>query len=154
MLLGGLWHGASWNFVIWGALHGVFLVAERGLTVRFGGAWTKSAPARAVLGTLTFALVCVAWVFFRAPDLGRAMMHVAAMMGAIPIEPILKTTTIVKVLVTMTLLVGWQIATRDKRTEETIGRMPVPLVTGLWAIMLGLIVLTQGGGDAFIYFQF
>ncbi len=63
MLLGGLWHGAAWTFVVWGGIHGARLAAERGLRERFG---TARVPAWA--GWLvTFNVVCLAWVFFRAP---------------------------------------------------------------------------------------
>jgi hypothetical protein len=65
MLLGGLWHGASWTFVLWGAMHGAALIANH--------LWRERAPAPAqrVLGwgplawLLTFLLVCLAWVLFR-----------------------------------------------------------------------------------------
>lgn len=68
MLLGGLWHGASWNFVIWGGYHGGLLALER-LTRRF---WR---PARWNVGgwILTFVLVMVGWVFFRAADLRQSV---------------------------------------------------------------------------------
>lgn len=155
MLLGGLWHGAAWHFMVWGGLHGLFLVIERGLRRRYGSAgWIRTMPGRAFLGAITFALVCLAWVFFRAPDLPRAMMHVAAMLGAIPVDPILKTTTILKVVVTMTALIGTHIALRERRIEDVIKATPAPVIGVLWAAMLGLIIFTQGGGDAFIYFQF
>ncbi|MEO7423997.1 MAG: MBOAT family O-acyltransferase [Fibrobacteria bacterium] len=155
MLLGGLWHGAAWHFVVWGALHGLFLVIERGLRLRFGSAgWVKTWLGRAFLGTVTFALVCLAWVFFRATDMPRAMMHVAAMLGAIPVDPILKTTTILKVVITMTALIGTHIALRDRKIENVAKAAPAPLIGALWAAMLALIIFTQGGGDAFIYFQF
>src|SRR5262249_21767559 len=65
MLLGGLWHGASWTFVAWGGLHGLYLAVERALGVRADAAPTGlSLLARRFL---TFHLVCLAWVFFRAP---------------------------------------------------------------------------------------
>jgi D-alanyl-lipoteichoic acid acyltransferase DltB (MBOAT superfamily) len=155
MLLGGLWHGAAWHFVVWGALHGLFLVIEHGLRKRFGSAgWVKTWAGRAFLGAVTFALVCLAWVFFRATDMPRAMMHVAAMLGAIPVDPILKTTTVLKVVITMTALIGAHIALRDRRIEDVIKATPAPVIGVVWAAMLGLIIFTQGGGDAFIYFQF
>ena len=68
MVIGGLWHGASWNFVIWGALHGVGLAAVRGWQVlrknRKPAAWTHYLSIFA-----TFQFVCFAWIFFRAPNL-------------------------------------------------------------------------------------
>jgi D-alanyl-lipoteichoic acid acyltransferase DltB (MBOAT superfamily) len=75
MLLGGLWHGASWTFVIWGGLHGVYLAinhAWRFLRERLTARSTREAPAALVIGgralatALTLAGVAVAWVFFRA----------------------------------------------------------------------------------------
>ncbi len=155
MLLGGLWHGAAWHFVVWGALHGLFLVVEHSLSRRFAGAaWIKTAPAQFAIGTLTFVLTCIAWVFFRASDFPHAMMHIAAMMGAIPVDPILKTNAIVKVVVTMVVLIATHIALRERRLEDVVQRAPAALLASAWVAMLGLIVLTQGGGGAFIYFQF
>lgn len=82
MLLGGLWHGAAWTFVIWGGLHGLYLVINH--------AWRHlplgHAIPRPILTPLawliTFAAVAIAWVFFRAPDLQTALDIVAAMFGA------------------------------------------------------------------------
>jgi alginate O-acetyltransferase complex protein AlgI len=68
MLLGGLWHGAAWTFVIWGGLHGAALVAVRLLQHQWPQ-W-KIAPWAAVPGTFYF--VTLAWVYFRAPDIGTA----------------------------------------------------------------------------------
>ena len=63
MLLGGLWHGASWNFVIWGGMHGVWLLAERRAGFRLKGVWGW---------LITFHMVCLTWVFFRADTLEAA----------------------------------------------------------------------------------
>jgi D-alanyl-lipoteichoic acid acyltransferase DltB (MBOAT superfamily) len=155
MVLGGLWHGASWNFVIWGALHGLFLVVERKLASRFGdAAWTNTVPARFAFGALTFALVCIAWVFFRAKDLPQSAMVLASMMGAIPAPPVLSTANVVQVLTVTACLIGSHIALRQRRIEDVAGRLPAPVLTLLWSVMLFAIVLTQGGSGAFIYFQF
>lgn len=75
MVLGGLWHGAGWNYVIWGALHGGFLMINHGWQALWRGR-PAAPPSRAgrVAGVLlTFVAVCIAWVFFRAPDLPRAL---------------------------------------------------------------------------------
>jgi alginate O-acetyltransferase complex protein AlgI len=75
-LLCGLWHGASWNFVLWGALHGTFLIFERlGLAraVARGGRWLAH--------TYTMLVVIVGWVFFRTETLPRAISYVKAMAG-------------------------------------------------------------------------
>ena len=83
MLLGGLWHGAGWTFVLWGGLHGLYLVIQR--------LWTLAVPAangvwdlrvRQLLGWLiTMLAVVVAWVFFRAADLPTALAIVKSMAG-------------------------------------------------------------------------
>jgi alginate O-acetyltransferase complex protein AlgI len=84
MVLGGLWHGAGWNFVIWGFLHGAYLMVNHAwaaLAARLGIA--TSGRAWNVFGVaLTFAAVCVAWVFFRAADLERATTIVQGLFGA------------------------------------------------------------------------
>ncbi|GCB01989.1 probable poly(beta-D-mannuronate) O-acetylase [Sulfuriferula multivorans] len=83
MLLGGLWHGAGWTFVLWGGLHGFYLVinhAWHGLRVRMG--YPIGPPTRLgrIAGmTLTFLVVVVAWVFFRAPSLQAALNILSAM---------------------------------------------------------------------------
>jgi D-alanyl-lipoteichoic acid acyltransferase DltB (MBOAT superfamily) len=82
MLLGGLWHGASWNFVVWGGLHGAALAATRAYQRwRWEGeppANAGSSPlARLVCIAATFHAVCFAWIFFRAATFGHArlMLH-------------------------------------------------------------------------------
>lgn len=83
MLLGGLWHGAGWTFIIWGGLHGLYLVIQR--------LWSLAAPPARSLWTaklrtlsgwlLTMLAVVIAWVFFRAADLATAMAILASMAG-------------------------------------------------------------------------
>src|SRR5262249_3811211 len=81
MLLGGLWHGASWNFVIWGGYHGALLSIERMLgRKRLEQTHALLYPARAIL---TFVLVCAGWVFFRAPTLGWSAYVLSQMFGGI-----------------------------------------------------------------------
>jgi alginate O-acetyltransferase complex protein AlgI len=83
MVLGGLWHGAGWNYVAWGALHGLYLMINHawiGLTgPKRASAWPRLWSAASV--ALTFAAVCFAWVFFRAADMSRATDIVLAMTG-------------------------------------------------------------------------
>jgi len=77
MLLGGLWHGASWNFVIWGGIHGLWLGLERVLGKK--PFYQRLPPVLRVL--LTFGIVLVAWVFFRAKDLSAAWNYLQSMFG-------------------------------------------------------------------------
>ena len=79
MLLGGLWHGSSWTFVVWGGLHGFLLAGERFMgTTAYG---LLPAPLRTAL---TFGLVLVSWVFFRAADLAAATVYLRSMFGLVP----------------------------------------------------------------------
>ncbi|MDA0323540.1 MAG: MBOAT family protein [Verrucomicrobia bacterium] len=78
MLLGGLWHGSSWNFVIWGAIHGGMLAVER----LMGRTSFYARLPRPVSVLITFLIVCIAWVFFRAPTLGDAFVYLGSMFGA------------------------------------------------------------------------
>jgi D-alanyl-lipoteichoic acid acyltransferase DltB (MBOAT superfamily) len=92
MLLGGLWHGAGWNFVVWGGLHGVYLVINR--------LWRSLAPSWATLGGagrpvswfLTFLCVVVAWVPFRAPNMDAALSMWRAMSVLLSMVLVLPTT--------------------------------------------------------------
>ncbi|NBV19058.1 MBOAT family protein [Janthinobacterium sp.] len=81
MLLGGLWHGAGWTFVIWGGLHGLYLVLQQAWQRFFGTApgyrWLRWWP-----GLLTFLAVMLAWIFFRAPDVATAWDIAGALVGA------------------------------------------------------------------------
>jgi D-alanyl-lipoteichoic acid acyltransferase DltB (MBOAT superfamily) len=83
MLLGGLWHGTAWTFVVWGGLHGAYLAINH--------FWRGTRLAQSLVGSrlwrlaslmLTFVAVCVAWVFFRAPDFSTALSILGAMAGA------------------------------------------------------------------------
>jgi alginate O-acetyltransferase complex protein AlgI len=85
MLIGGLWHGAAWTFVVWGGLHGLYLLVnhawtEHGCGVRFDSVppWLRRLGAR----SLTLLAVMVAWVFFRANGFGDALAILGAMFGA------------------------------------------------------------------------
>lgn len=85
MLLGGLWHGAGWTFVLWGGLHGIYLVihhAWQALRVRLGHDIARTQIAGRIMGiTLTFLAVVVGWVFFRAQTLDGALAILRAMIG-------------------------------------------------------------------------
>jgi len=158
MFIGGLWHGAAWTFVVWGLIHGVLLVIERLVkAVTKDAAWTEAFMTRLLVGLFTYAAVCFAWVFFRANDFSTAARIVAAMAGQIPHgvgAALLSTLSLWKVGVVIAGLLLAHRALRDTSIEAVVTRMPRWLVTALWTLMLGAIILTQGNGHAFIYFQF
>lgn len=154
MLIGGLWHGANWTFVVWGGLHGAYLAAERWLRGRFGG-WTPNAAAMIGLGALTFLLVNVAWVFFRATTFERAWAVIVGMAGAatdpVPMIPgihLLLVPPIVGGIVLAHALM------RKRTLESAIERVHPGVLTIGWALMAFAVMIEQGRGNAFIYFQF
>jgi len=73
-----LWHGAAWTFVVWGAIHGALLIAER---MRGKRPLLGDRMPRGINVAFTFVLVTVAWVFFRSPDLRSALNYCRAMFG-------------------------------------------------------------------------
>ena len=158
MFLGGLWHGAAWTFVVWGLLHGVFLVVER-LMTQLVGAWRFQLPRlRAVLGWLaTLIAVVTAWVFFRAEDLSSAMTMVMAMYSAVSFSEeslaMLSYEDGVAVPV-LGLMVVQQVVNRNRPLNELLRTLPWPLLGLALGSMLLLITLSSGQTNAFIYFQF
>lgn len=156
MLLGGLWHGAAWTFVVWGGLHGLYLGVERFLRGRVGHRplWS-TLPSKIALALLTYLLINITWVFFRAQDFATATRMLRSMLlidraGA----PVLTTWLVLSVTVTtiLMLLVHWMM--RNQQLHSVVQRMPAAVVGAGWGVMLFLIVITQGGSNAFIYFQF
>ena len=153
MLLGGLWHGAAWTFVIWGALHGIYLVVERLLknTIQIKiNAWNGI-----LLALLTYTLVNFTWVFFRAREFSTAKNMISSMLfmngdG----EKILGTFDIIKVFTIITILFICHWIMRNTSMKE-VSLKTSPWVLGVvWAIMFLLIAIAQGSGEQFIYFQF
>ncbi|MBS0388014.1 MAG: MBOAT family protein [Proteobacteria bacterium] len=154
MLLGGLWHGANWTFVAWGGLHGTYLIAERRVRGWFAG-YQPGPLALFGLGLLTYALVNLTWVFFRAKDFTIAWHVLRGMLGAnAGAEPILPTVYIVVVATIIPLLVGVHWFMRERTLESALARVPAPVIGAVWGLMIYLIVISQGAGNAFIYFQF
>jgi alginate O-acetyltransferase complex protein AlgI len=156
MLLGGLWHGAAWTFVVWGGLHGLYLGVERWLRRRFGDVeLARRRLFQVFLALLTYFFVNLAWVFFRAQDFSTAWRVSRALFGlqgaATPVLPTIYALQTVVVVAAM-LAVQWLM--RERSLEAVVARAPWWLVGSVWGIMLLAIVLAQDTGNAFIYFQF
>lgn len=178
MLLGGLWHGASWTFVVWGALHGLFLCVERIIRQTAGRRRTAAATQLAegivinqaslappvtsgsafgqfMLAMLTLFFVNITWVFFRAPTFNGAMLLLLSMFGVIPNGgTMLTTTAIVTVLTVTVVLIGCHWLLRNSSLSELSKRLPWWVMSLGWAVMLILVILTQKSSGSFIYFQF
>jgi D-alanyl-lipoteichoic acid acyltransferase DltB (MBOAT superfamily) len=160
MLLGGLWHGANWTFVVWGGLHGLFLSLNRawqGVKERYGFVGADASRLGRVAGAvLTFHLVAFAWIFFRSPSFGVAWSYISGLgtwhsWG----HPATEMWPGARVVVLATGLLGidvWQASAG----EDFIARMAWGW-QGVWYALLVAAILTLGtlGEKApFIYFQF
>jgi alginate O-acetyltransferase complex protein AlgI len=154
MLIGGLWHGASWTFVVWGGLHGIYLAVERVLRKWFRG-YRPGPVAAAALGLLTFLLVNVAWVFFRAKTFQQAMGLLGGMFGRnTHAEPMLAAIYLLTTAIIMIGLVAAHCSMRNQTLERAIARIHPATLTALWTIMAFAVVIQHGESNGFIYFQF
>jgi alginate O-acetyltransferase complex protein AlgI len=156
MLLGGLWHGANWTFVFWGGLHGVYLAAEKWLRDRFEHRRVPQGFAfKLAMGLFTWMLINITWVFFRAKTFAGAWAMLAGMFGQHPAAaPLLPTIYLIEVTVTMLGILTAHWLMRERTIEKVVASASWQLVGVTCALLLFLVTITQGSGDAFIYFQF
>lgn len=157
MLLGGLWHGAAWTFVVWGGLHGMYLVLERKLRE-----WAPPSPlwgllpVRIGLALATYACVCLTWVFFRAQDFPSAGSLVASMFGWQPqtVYRMVSANDIALVLGVTAVMLAVHWVLRETTVEAAAARLPWWLRGAALAAMLTAVFTMAGDDRAFIYFQF
>jgi alginate O-acetyltransferase complex protein AlgI len=153
MLLGGLWHGAAWTFMVWGGLHGTYLILER--LQRKYIPFKITAWNGMFLAFITFSCVNITWVFFRAREFKTAWNMIKSMfyMQTDGVK-ILQNFDIIKVSVVITILFLCHWIMRNTSMKE-VSLKTSPLVLGIvWAFMFFLIAIAQGSGAQFIYFQF
>ena len=158
MLLGGLWHGANWTFVIWGGIHGGWLAAERfihqllgrkeaqeGGEATFAGKWLRR--------IFIFHLVCLAWIFFRAASVHEALQMIA---GATTLawRPIYGLAFKFLVLVCLPLLAVDLYLERSKEEYPLATRRPAFQIAYGMAILAVITLFTANNEAAFIYFRF
>lgn len=157
MFLGGLWHGASWTFVAWGLLHGVYLAGERLVrgVVPPWRLWDRRV-VRAALALVTFGFVCIGWVFFRARSFERAFTVLGSMFGLTGGGPGLALSgfMVATALGLQALILPCHWALRDSSLEALVARCPWWLRAAGIAFMVVATATTWGNDRAFIYFQF
>ncbi len=156
MVIGGLWHGANWTFVIWGALQGGFLVGERVVKewwAQRGAIGLPSVLVKALQWLLTFNFVCFAWIFFRAKDFSGATDVIGRLFSgggsAALVTPLL-------IIAVIGMLASQFVPERipSKVTEQFSQLAPVLQIL---ALGVGLVVVDALGPEGiapFIYFQF
>lgn len=153
MLIGGLWHGAAWNFVLWGGFHGLLLILER---VR-GKASVYHRWPRPVRVGLTFIMVSLGWVFFRAEDLGQALNYFATLTGLAPQGPAaeLLPGMLYQPYYVGTMLMAALIAWGAPQTWDFTRELTWPKAAwcGVALVVSAMVMLTQTY-NPFIYFIF
>jgi alginate O-acetyltransferase complex protein AlgI len=174
MVIGGLWHGASWTFVVWGTLHGLYLLANHAFRALVGerlGAHLRRSRLFAVSGwTMTMLAVVVGWVFFRSVSFdGAARMLTAMAGGGAPgsVDVLLwnaglspATGTLwcavlgaVAVFAPNTNQIGDHLLARA-RAQAGVWRPALATSAALAALMLVVVNTTRDASSAFIYFNF
>lgn len=152
MLLGGLWHGASWNFVIWGGIHGGMLAIER---MQGKDSFYRRLP-RILRIAVTFFVVCISWVFFRAADLGAATTYLRSMFGLVDGGATALLSAQIHTLYHVgTVILAGAVAWFGTQTWDFTRRLSplrAGLVTALFVIAVILLVATSF--HPFIYFIF
>lgn len=148
MLLGGLWHGAAWNFVIWGGLHGLYLALER-LLAR----WFKFRLPATVHWFITFQLVSFAWIFFRADDFATSKTIIAkiAQMGT---EPMLAGVEAYQVVLLFLLILAHWAGARLRLRERLYTSKPLVWGATTACMLVSMLIWAPSESMPFIYFQF
>ncbi len=176
MLLGGLWHGANWTFVVWGGLHGFYLWVEKAIADyrhdRVAAIAVTPPGEVGVLGPVpetfkpktfrnfsialfTFFLINVTWVFFRAGTFTQAWGLLRSMFGMMPKgEAMLTTLAIIKVSVIVTVMVIAHWLMRNTKVLDVVPKLSWWFFGIVWAVLLLLLIWSQESSSSFIYFQF
>jgi alginate O-acetyltransferase complex protein AlgI len=155
MVIGGLWHGANWTFVVWGAIHGGYLVGERVVKEKWQGHELGLPPnvVKVLQWFLTFNVVCLAWVFFRAQSVDSAFEVLGRLVsGAGGGEDV----TLLLIIAVVGSIASQFVPPRiPLRAENWFGKLaPVLQIGGL---AVGLVLVDAMGPEGiapFIYFQF
>ncbi|MCG2626681.1 MBOAT family protein [Bradyrhizobium sp. WYCCWR 13023] len=145
MLLGGLWHGPNWTFVVWGGLHGVYLVAHR--------LWSKFSPLSLpipIAWLLTYLCVTLAWVFFRAPNFEIAR----GVLGRMIIPTDGPSSDTAAIMIGIAAALTWLAPQARALAVQHHHSRVVAFLIGAIASASVLTMISTGHADAFIYFAF
>jgi len=162
MLLGGLWHGAAWRFVIWGGLHGVSLAVHKAVMSRFPSFKPQGQDMprwRRIIGIIiTFNLVCLGWILFRADSLEIAGSMLTQIFTSFHPEiafDFIKGYKWVFVLIVIGYLLHFASANLERKTMALVQKMPIVLYAVILTALIWLIMQMRSGDvQPFIYFQF
>ncbi|WP_236676113.1 MBOAT family O-acyltransferase [Chryseolinea lacunae] len=155
MLLGGLWHGASWRFMIWGGLHGAALAFHKFITEKFDLSWRGW---KVLAPVLTFHFVCFCWIFFRAADLeivGQMLSQITTNFNVGVLGEFITGYKGVLLLMLLGYVLHFMPKSLELEIESTVSRLPlVAQAAGLTAVIVLVLQIKSAGVQPFIYFQF
>jgi D-alanyl-lipoteichoic acid acyltransferase DltB (MBOAT superfamily) len=157
MILGGFWHGASWNFIIWGAINGLYLSFEKltGLPE-----WKpRNILARLLRITYVFALICVTWIFFRAVTFDQATGIISKIFTDFQAGSFqfLDVNVFSSIILGITILLGFEFAVfRNLSFDQIYDKKHGSVCLSAMTLFFLFIIILFGNstGNQFIYFQF
>ncbi len=160
MLLGGLWHGASWAFAFWGFLHGMYLVVQR----LVGGIWGKMLDGirtpkiiqNGIAILIVYFFTNLAWIYFRAPDFAIANQYIAgiASLEGFSFETVINKFWVLKGVILISILLAVEIADFKFDFSNMVIQKPVFRVVSFAAVLWLISFFGSFGASSFIYFQF
>ncbi len=156
MLIGGLWHGASWKFVVWGAMHGITLALEKVWFLFFP---RNNNPIRKVFGWfLTFHIVCFAWIFFRAGSFeiaGRVLQRMFEPVRGLDMAVVIDSYRLIISLILLAFLLHFIPKNWENSFIRFFDRWPLLLKALYVSVSIWIVVqVAQAEVQPFIYFQF
>jgi alginate O-acetyltransferase complex protein AlgI len=159
MVIGGLWHGANWTFVVWGIIHGAGLGIERLIKERWARRGPLGVPApivKTLQWAVTFVIVCAAWVFFRATSFENAFSIFHELFaGEGTVGAVSKVTPVLMAVVVLMFLSQWVPDRLPQRVSVLFAQCPPLFQVLCAAVALTMLnVLGPEGIPTFIYFQF
>lgn len=156
MLVGGLWHGPAWTFVLWGLLHGVGLVSVRSwssIRKRFGLAKHTTGWSRSTAVLITFHFVCFAWIFFRAETIERALAVLGQLLTFT--TDISNLSLPLALVITVGFISHWMPERSFEIARGGFVRLPAPIqASALFALAIGLYFIASSDVAPFIYARF
>ncbi len=155
-VVSGLWHGANWTFVFWGFLHGAYLIIENQFLGKENIAKDSGFLKNLIRVTITFSLVTLAWVFFRASDINQGFAIIKDIFTStdFSIMMLSKTEMVISVFFLLVLILI-EVLTRKTSVVKEFDSKPVLIRWGFYyALLLSIIAFGVFEKQEFIYFQF
>jgi len=154
MLLGGMWHGASWNFIIWGGLHGMYLVIQNLFTSNYELKPKKLVKLVKVL--FIYSVVSLTWVFFRSNDLDDSIYIIQNIfnLDGYSFSAVSEKFYVVKGAFLICILVILEAASFRVNALEYAKRSPLFLVLSMASLLVFISLFGTFESNSFIYFQF